>query len=181
MTNRPGRRDDETGRSADEIAGKPRREVLRAGDLSDADLAAIMSGEMDPRHAHLDKELEDAAPEAWDGPEAKAARVAQAQALKEPAGKGGLRFEAYLPPGLAEWLLDLIGRGVFTDPSEAVFVILGEHRDLEPHADLRRELLRRSCEAATDGPFLSAGEMEQDMQELRDTKQAEAAVWRKIT
>jgi prevent-host-death family protein len=34
------------------------REVLRAGDLSDADLAAIANTEMDPRHTHLDKELE---------------------------------------------------------------------------------------------------------------------------
>jgi prevent-host-death family protein len=34
------------------------REVLRAGELSDADLAAIARTEMDPRHAHLDKELE---------------------------------------------------------------------------------------------------------------------------
>ena len=34
------------------------REVLRAGELSDADLAAIAAVEMDPRHADLDKELE---------------------------------------------------------------------------------------------------------------------------
>lgn len=34
------------------------REVLRAGELSDEDLAAIAKTEMDPRHAHLDKELE---------------------------------------------------------------------------------------------------------------------------
>lgn len=33
------------------------REVLRAGELSDADLEAIAKTEMDPRHAHLDKEL----------------------------------------------------------------------------------------------------------------------------
>jgi prevent-host-death family protein len=34
------------------------REVLRAGELSDADLAAIALTEMDPQYAHLDKELE---------------------------------------------------------------------------------------------------------------------------
>jgi prevent-host-death family protein len=34
------------------------REVLRAGELSDADLAAIARTEMNPRHARLDKELE---------------------------------------------------------------------------------------------------------------------------
>lgn len=36
---------------------KDRREVLRAGELSDADLDAIAATEMDPRHTHLDDEL----------------------------------------------------------------------------------------------------------------------------
>jgi prevent-host-death family protein len=47
--------------SADEYRRLTRRdrEVLRAGELSDADLAAIAGTEMDPRHTHLDKELED--------------------------------------------------------------------------------------------------------------------------
>ena len=34
------------------------REVLSVGDLSDADLAAIAATEMDPRHDHLNAELE---------------------------------------------------------------------------------------------------------------------------
>jgi prevent-host-death family protein len=34
------------------------REVLKTGDLSDADLEAIAKTEMDPRHAHLDRDLE---------------------------------------------------------------------------------------------------------------------------
>jgi antitoxin ParD1/3/4 len=125
--------------------------------------------------------MSDATPDVWVGPEAKAARIAQARALKEQAGKGGLRFEAYLPPDLAEWLLDLIERGVFTDPSEAVFVIFGEHRDLEPHADLRRELLSRLSQAAMDDPrpALSGDEVEKRLHELVDTPLAEAAVWRK--
>jgi len=58
--------------------------------------------------------------------------MAQARTLREQARKGGLRFEAYLPSSLAEWVLDLVEKGVFTDPGEAVFVILGEHKDLEP-------------------------------------------------
>jgi antitoxin ParD1/3/4 len=77
---------------------------------------------------------------------------AQARALRDTAAKGGLRFSAYLPSGLAEWVLDLVERGVFVDPSEAVFVILGEHRDLEPHTDLREEALRRACQASIDDP-----------------------------
>jgi antitoxin ParD1/3/4 len=123
----------------------------------------------------------EASPDAWDSPEAKAARITQARALREQAGKGGLRFEAYLPPDLAEWLLDQIERSVFADPSEAVFVILGEHRDLESHADLRHELLRRSCQAAIDDPHpsLSGNEVEKRLRELVDTPLPEAAVWRK--
>ncbi len=34
------------------------REVLRAGDLTDAELDQIARTEMDARHAHLDRELE---------------------------------------------------------------------------------------------------------------------------
>ena len=34
------------------------REVLRAGDLTDAELEVIAKTEMDPRHQHLDSELE---------------------------------------------------------------------------------------------------------------------------
>jgi hypothetical protein len=115
--------------------------------------------------------------DARDSPKAEAARIAQAKALREPAGKGGLRFDAYLPPDLAEWLLGLIERGVFADPSEAVFVIMGEHRELEPHADLRRELLCRSLQAAIDDPRPSlSGD---DVKKLFDRPIAEAAVWRK--
>jgi antitoxin ParD1/3/4 len=119
--------------------------------------------------------------DAWDSPEAEAARIAQAKALREQAGKGGLRFEAYLPPDLAEWLLGLIERGVFADPSEAVFVILGEHRDLEPHDDLRRELLSRSLKVAIDDPrpSLSDEEVEKQLRELLDRPMSEVAVWRK--
>jgi hypothetical protein len=57
-----------------------------------------------------------------------------------------LRFQAFLPPILALWILDRIERGVFTDPSEAVFVLLDEARELElePHQHLRQELLKGS-------------------------------------
>ncbi|ACI53278.1 putative transcriptional regulator CopG/Arc/MetJ family (plasmid) [Gluconacetobacter diazotrophicus PA1 5] len=55
------------------------------------------------------------------------------------AREGGLRFEVFLPSTLADWLLDLIERGVFFDPSEAVFVLLGEAKDLVPYQDLRDE------------------------------------------
>jgi antitoxin ParD1/3/4 len=85
-------------------------------------------------------------------------------------------------PDLAEWLLDLIERGVFADPSAAVFVMLGEHRDLEPHDDLRHELLQRTVQAAIDDPrpSLSGIEVKAQSRELADTPLPEAAIWRKI-
>jgi len=77
---------------------------------------------------------------------------AQAQQLRDQARTGGLRFEAYLPGSLADWLLEQVEKGLFADPSEAVFVMAGLFRDLEPHADLRAELLRRMLQAAMDDP-----------------------------
>ena|SRR5208282_5671942 len=107
--------------------------------------------------------------------------IEQAKALREQARAGGLRFEAYLPPDLAEWLLDQVERGVFVDPGEAVFVMLTEQHDLEPHADLREEILRRSCQAAMDDPRprISHDEIKAWLQRLVETPRTEPAVWRK--
>jgi antitoxin ParD1/3/4 len=90
--------------------------------------------------------------EVWPPAELKQKCIAQAKALRKQAAEGGLRFEAYLPPKLADWLLERVEKGVFLDPSEAVFVLLGEHEELEPHTDLRQELLRRRLDAAINDP-----------------------------
>jgi antitoxin ParD1/3/4 len=119
------------------------------------------------------------AEEIWPTAEQKEACVAQAKALRKQAAEGGLRFEAYLPPQLAEWLLGRIEKGVFLDPGEAVFVLLGEHEDLEPHTDLRQELLRRRLNAAIDDPRPSIP-AQQVFDELRKKMAAplpEPAVW----
>ena len=117
----------------------------------------------------------------WPDPADKAHAVEQARRLRDQAAKGGLRFEAYLPSGLALWLLDRIEQGKFLDPSEAVFVILGEHEELEPHADLRRELLKRSIEAAADDPRpgISGEEMKALLREKRKAPLPEPARWEK--
>ena len=119
--------------------------------------------------------------DAWPTAEEKAKNIAQAKALREQARKGGLRFEAYLPSDLAEWLLDLIERDVFVDPSEAVFVILGEHKDLEPHADLRRELLKRTLQASMDDPRPSIPheEVMERLRKLAETPRPEPTEWRR--
>jgi antitoxin ParD1/3/4 len=118
----------------------------------------------------------------WPTPQQKEACIAQAKALRKQAAEGGLRFEAYLPPQLAEWLLKRIEKGVFLDPREAVFVLLGEYEDLEPHTDLRQELLRRRLDAAINDPRPSIP-AEQVLIELREKMAAprpEAAVWTRV-
>jgi len=86
-----------------------------------------------------------------DAAERKAGAI-HAAALKAQAAAGGLRFEAYLPPDMAVGLLELIERGTFKDPSEAVFVMVGEQQELAAHPDLRGELLRRTIEDAANDP-----------------------------
>lgn len=76
------------------------------------------------------------------------AERAQARALREQARAGGLRFEAYLTGDQGDWLLERIERGLFHDPSEAVFAIVQNFRELEPHRDLRDALLGRMLDAA---------------------------------
>jgi hypothetical protein len=117
----------------------------------------------------------------WRSTEERASDIAQAKALRSLAKQGGLRFDVYLPPSLAEWVLDFVERGVFTDPAEAVFVILGEHRDLEPHADLRKEILRRSLEAAMNDPRpgIPAEEVKAHMEKLMAAPRCEPAVWQR--
>jgi antitoxin ParD1/3/4 len=77
-------------------------------------------------------------------------------------------------------VLDLGERGVFTDPGEAVFVILGEHKELEPHADLREEILRRTLQVVMDDPRprLTVDEVNERIGKLMSKPRAEPAVWR---
>ena len=115
----------------------------------------------------------------WETPAAAATRVAQARALRERVETGGLRFEAYLPSDLALWVLDMVEQGTFTSPDEAVFVFMGQARELDPHHDLRRELFRRRIEAAREGPFIEAEQVWDQLEEaMRD--RTEPAVWRRI-
>jgi hypothetical protein len=113
--------------------------------------------------------------------EEREAAIAQAKALREQARAGGLRFDAYLPPSLADWLLGLIESGVFADPSEAAFFIFGERRDLQPHADLRRELLNRTLKAAIGDPRppIAAEEVMEELWRRIEPPRPEPALWRR--
>src|SRR3546814_10695035 len=64
----------------------------------------------------------------------------QAKALREQARAGGLRFEAYLTGDQADWLLERIERGMFADPSEAVFAIVKNFIDMERSEEHTSEL-----------------------------------------
>ena len=121
-------------------------------------------------------------PTEWD-PADRAHAVEQAGRLRDRAAVGGLKFEAYLPPDLAEWLLDRIQQGKFIDPSEATFVLLGKARDLEPHADLRNELLKRCIQAAIDDPrpAVAAEEVWQRLEEKFKNPLPEPAKWEERT
>jgi antitoxin ParD1/3/4 len=121
--------------------------------------------------------------EDWRTPADRARDIVQAKALREQASKGGLRFEVFLPSGLAEWVLDFVERGVFVDPSEAVFVILGEHQDLEPHGDLRTEILKRSLDASINDPrpHITHEELQERMRKRAAAPRPDPALWRKNT
>lgn len=123
----------------------------------------------------IDEELS----EEWPAGEQKQKSMAQAKALRQQADEGGLRFDAYLPPALATWLLDQIERGIFRDPSEAVFVLLGEAAELEPHTDLRKELLRRRLDAAINDPRpgIPAEQVFAELRKKFSSPQPEPAAW----
>ena len=106
----------------------------------------------------------------------------QAVALQEQAQAGGLQFEAYLPPSLAEWVLDLIRWGQFHDPSEAVFVMLTEMQDLYEHPDLRQELLKRVLAKAADDlqPAIPAEEVFAKLKARMAAPLPKPAKWQKM-
>ena len=124
--------------------------------------------------------LPDEAQTDWRTPTQRMEDIEQAKELRQQASQGGLRFQVYLPAELAGWVLGLVERGVFTDPSEAVFVMLQEQHDLAPHADLRDEILRRSLAAASADPSsgLSGDELKEHLDRLLAEPRREPAVWR---
>ena len=126
-----------------------------------------------------DKAMSESTTTIWPDPADKAYAIEQASRLIDHVAEGGLRFEAYLPPSLALWLLDLIKHGKFLDPSEAVFVILGEHKELKPHTDLRQELLKRSIQTAIDDPRppVAADDLMKKMRERLTQSRPEPAKW----
>jgi len=106
-------------------------------------------------------------------------RINQARDLRKKTETGGLRFEAYLTPNLALWVLDMVEKGEFIDPCEAVFVFMQQAKELDPHDDLKKELLSRRLKSAEDGPYYTMEEVKARHHELAK-KQTPSAYWEKI-
>ena len=103
--------------------------------------------------------------------------------VRRQAAEGGLRFEAYLPPGLAAWVISLVEQGIFHSPSEAVFVAMQSFRELDQHPDVKRELLKRTLQNRVASAEESGGVPAEDvmarLRKVMEEPRAEPAVWDK--
>ena len=103
--------------------------------------------------------------------------------VRRQAAEGGLTFEAYLPPTLAEWVIGLVEHEVFHSPSEAVFVAMQAFRELDDHPDLKQELLNRAIQkgidSAEEGGGIPAEEVMERLRKAMEEPRAEPAVWDK--
>jgi antitoxin ParD1/3/4 len=101
--------------------------------------------------------------------------------IRRQAAEGGLIFEAYLPPGLATWVIGLVEQEVFHSPAEAVFVAMQSFRELDQHPDIKRELLERTLQhrvtSAEKGGGMPAEEVMTRLRNAMEGPQAEPAVW----
>jgi antitoxin ParD1/3/4 len=109
------------------------------------------------------------------------ARIEQAQKLKSTVADAGLRFDVYLPPDLASWILEQVERGDFIDPAEAVFIHMQQARDLDSHDDLKSELLKRKLLASMKSGSVPGKEaFERIFNEAENKMHIQPARWEKI-
>jgi Arc/MetJ-type ribon-helix-helix transcriptional regulator len=103
------------------------------------------------------------------------------EAFHQQVSTGGLRFEAYLPPSLASWVIRLVDQGVFHSPSEAVFVAMQTFEELEQHPEVKEALLRAMITQASKTVEKERGIPPEEVMaeiEAMDTRPlAEPAVW----
>jgi antitoxin ParD1/3/4 len=101
--------------------------------------------------------------------------------VRRQAAEGGLRFEAYLPPSLAAWVVSLVEQEIFHSPSEAVFVAMQSFRELDQHPDVKRELLERTLQhrvaSAEEDGGMPAEEVMARLRNATEGPRAEPAVW----
>lgn len=104
-------------------------------------------------------------------------------AVRRQAAAGGLRFEAYLPPRLAAWVIGLVEQEVFHSPAEAVFVAMQSFRELEDHPEVKQALLakimQKSIDSVGEGGGMPAEEVMARLKKKMEGPRAEPAVWDK--
>lgn len=100
--------------------------------------------------------------------------------LQKQIAAAGLRFEAYLPPDLALWVVELVEQGVFTSPSEAVFVAMQTFQELERHPSVKKELLRAiiadAAKEAEQGKGIPHEKVMAKLEKM-NSQSSEPAVW----
>jgi antitoxin ParD1/3/4 len=101
--------------------------------------------------------------------------------VRRQAAEGGLTFEAYLPPGLAAWVISLVEQDIFHSPADAVFVAMQSFRELDQHPDVKRALLERTLynrvASAEEGGGMPAEEVMARLRNATEGPRAEPAVW----
>jgi Arc/MetJ-type ribon-helix-helix transcriptional regulator len=101
--------------------------------------------------------------------------------FKKQVAADGLRFEAYLPPSLASWVIELVEQGVIHSPSEAVFVAMQAFEDLDRHPEVKTELLRaviaHASKEAKEGKYYTTEEVMAKIKQRKSQPQSEPAVW----
>lgn len=112
-------------------------------------------------------------------------RIEQAQALKQTAAESGLRFEAFLVPSQATWILELVERGEFIDPAEAIFVLMQEAQELQQHPEVKQALLKKRLDesiAQADRGETVDGEtfLQETLDRLKNHVPKAPAYWEKI-
>ena len=112
-------------------------------------------------------------------------RIAQAKALKTQAAESGLRFDAFLVPTQATWILELVERGDFIDPAEAIFVLMQEIQELQQHPDVKLALLKKRLDEGINqrdrGESISGNEVMANLKErVKKHTQSSPAYWDKI-
>ena len=113
-------------------------------------------------------------------------RIEQARRLKPLVKESGLKFEVFLPSSLGYWVLEMVENGDFHSPGEAVFVMMGLAKQLDPHQDLKEEILRRELDKRINDSqgtkYYSHEEVKARMEKVKEElkNRPDPPVWEKI-
>lgn len=115
-------------------------------------------------------------------------RIDQAQALKPKASRAGLKCEVYLPSDIAVWVLDMVEKGVFIDPSEAIYVFMDQAHDIDDSDDLKTAILKHRVlkgeEDYDNGRIIEGDDLDEFFEtlknEIKEDLNVGSAIWKPI-